>query len=123
MNAAPLARGATSSAEGVASPWYRRLYAVVLAGIILGALLGYCFPDVGERMKPLGDLFIRLIRMMIEPIVFTTVVVGVGSMGNVREVGRVGLKALITLIQSGLFQVASASKKTVSRKGRNLRLG
>lgn len=91
----PATCGAMAKADLAATPWYRRQYAFVLAGIILGALLGYCFPDVGERMKPLGDLFIRLIRMMIEPIVFATVVVGVGSMGNVREVGRVGLKALV----------------------------
>jgi aerobic C4-dicarboxylate transport protein len=76
-------------------PWYRRLYTLVLAAIVLGALLGYFFPDFAQRLRPLGDLFIRLIRMMIEPIIFTTVVVGVGRMSSMREVGRVGLKALI----------------------------
>jgi aerobic C4-dicarboxylate transport protein len=76
-------------------PWYRRLYTLVLAAIVLGVLLGYFFPDFAQHLKPLGDLFIRLIRMMIEPIIFTTVVVGVGRMGNMKEVGRVGLKALI----------------------------
>src|SRR5580692_5758824 len=76
-------------------PWYRRLYTLVLASIVLGALLGYFFPDFAQRLGPLGDLFIRLIRMMIEPIIFTTVVVGVGRMGSMKDVGRVGLKALI----------------------------
>jgi aerobic C4-dicarboxylate transport protein len=76
-------------------PWYRRLYTLVLAAIVLGALLGYFFPDFAQRLRPLGDVFIRLIRMMIEPIIFTTVVVGVGRMGSMKEVGRVGLKALI----------------------------
>jgi aerobic C4-dicarboxylate transport protein len=76
-------------------PWYRRLYTLVLAAIVLGALLGYFCPDFAQRLRPLGDLFIRLIRMMIEPIIFTTVVVGVGRMSSMREVGRVGLKALI----------------------------
>jgi aerobic C4-dicarboxylate transport protein len=76
-------------------PWYRRLYTLVLAAIVLGALLGYFYPDFAQRLRPLGDLFIRLIRMMIEPIIFTTVVVGVGRMSSMREVGRVGLKALI----------------------------
>jgi aerobic C4-dicarboxylate transport protein len=76
-------------------PWYRRLYTLVLASIVLGALLGYFFPDFAQRLRPLGDLFIRLIRMMIEPIIFTTVIVGVGRMGSMKEVGRVGLKALI----------------------------
>lgn len=92
---APLPSSVAAGADLSATPWYRRQYALVLAGILLGALVGGLFPDVGERLKPLGDLFIRLIRMMIEPIVFTTVVVGVGSMGNMREVGRVGLKALV----------------------------
>jgi aerobic C4-dicarboxylate transport protein len=76
-------------------PWYRRLYTLVLVAIVSGALLGYCFPEFAQRLGPLGDLFIRLIRMMIEPIIFTTVVVGVGRMGSMKEVGRVGLKALI----------------------------
>ncbi|MBS0419704.1 MAG: C4-dicarboxylate transporter DctA [Proteobacteria bacterium] len=92
-NAAPIA--AAPQMGSSATPWYRRLYTVVLAAIIAGAVLGYCYPDVGANLKPLGDLFIRLIRMMIEPIVFVTVVVGVGNMGNAREVGRVGLKAFI----------------------------
>ena len=76
-------------------PWYRRLYTLVLVAIALGALLGYFFPDFAQRLEPLGDVFIRLIRMMIEPIIFTTVVVGVGRMGSMKDVGRVGLKALI----------------------------
>ena len=76
-------------------PWYRRLYTLVLAAIVLGALLGYFFPDFAQRLGLLGDVFIRLIRMMIEPIIFTTVVVGVGRMGSMKDVGRVGLKALI----------------------------
>jgi aerobic C4-dicarboxylate transport protein len=76
-------------------PWYRRLYTLVLAAIVLGALLGYFCPDFAQRLGPLGDLFIRLIRMMIEPIIFTTVVVGVGRMGSMKDVGRVGLKALV----------------------------
>ena len=77
------------------TPWYRRLYTLVLAAIVLGALLGYFLPDFAQRLRPLGDVFIRLIRMMIEPIIFTTVVVGVGRMGSMKDVGRVGLKALI----------------------------
>ena len=85
----------TQAPPRVAVPWYRRLYTLVLAAIVLGALLGYFCPDFAQRLRPLGDLFIRLIRMMIEPIIFSTVVVGVGRMGSMREVGRVGLKALI----------------------------
>jgi len=76
-------------------PLYRRLYLQVLCAITVGALLGYWRPDIALQMKPLGDLFIKLIKMMIEPIIFTTVVVGVAKMGSMKEVGRVGLKALV----------------------------
>jgi aerobic C4-dicarboxylate transport protein len=89
------ASGVESLSARASLPWYRRLYTLVLAAIVLGALLGYLFPDFAQSLQPLGDLFIRLIRMMIEPIIFTTVVVGVGRMGSMKEVGRVGLKALI----------------------------
>jgi aerobic C4-dicarboxylate transport protein len=119
LNVAPLSAGAVLSA----TPWYRRQYAVVLAGILLGALVGYLFPDVGERLKPLGDLFIRLIRMMIEPIVFTTVVVGVGSMGNMREVGRVGLKALVYFeVLSGIALVLGMAAANLLTPGSGIEL-
>lgn len=73
----------------------RKLYVQVLLAIAIGIGLGYLKPDLAEQMKPLGDLFIKVIKMMIAPIIFSTVVVGVAKMGNLREVGRVGLKALI----------------------------
>jgi aerobic C4-dicarboxylate transport protein len=76
-------------------PFYTRLYAQVLAGIALGILLGYVAPARGEAMRPLGDGFIKLIKMMIAPIVFATVVVGIGKMGSMRGVGRIGLKAIV----------------------------
>src|SRR5882724_11007833 len=78
-----------------AVPLYRRLYCQVLVAIAVGAALGYLRPDLAQAMKPLGDVFIKLIRMMIEPIIFTTVVVGVARMGSMKAVGRVGLKALV----------------------------
>jgi aerobic C4-dicarboxylate transport protein len=76
-------------------PLYRRLYFQVLLAILIGVALGHFQPDLAQKMKPLGDLFIKLIRMLIAPIIFTTVVVGVARMGNMKEVGRVGLKALV----------------------------
>ncbi len=75
--------------------FYRHLYFQVLAAIILGVVLGHFAPSLGTSMKPLGDAFVKLIKMMIAPIVFTTVVVGIAKMGDMKEVGRVGLKALI----------------------------
>src|ERR1700757_5200230 len=76
-------------------PWYRILYAQVLIAIALGILVGYFYPDLGKELKPLGDGFIALIKMMIAPVIFCTVVHGISSMGDLKRVGRVGLKALI----------------------------
>jgi aerobic C4-dicarboxylate transport protein len=76
-------------------PLYRRLYFQVLLGILLGIVLGWVRPDLGVAMKPLGDAFIKLIRMVIAPIIFATVVVGIAKMGDMKEVGRIGVKALL----------------------------
>lgn len=76
-------------------PWYRVLYVQVLLAMLVGILLGRFFPNAGMAMKPLGDGFVALIRMMIAPIVFCTVVQGIGSMRDMRKVGRVGVKALL----------------------------
>jgi aerobic C4-dicarboxylate transport protein len=74
---------------------FSSLYFQVLTGISLGILLGHFFPAYGEAMKPLGDGFIKLIKMVIAPIIFGTIVVGIARMGDMRKVGRVGVKALI----------------------------
>jgi aerobic C4-dicarboxylate transport protein len=71
------------------------LYVQVLVAIVLGVLLGHFAPDWAVPLKPLGDGFIKLIRMLIAPIIFTTVVAGIAGMGDLRKVGRVGMKALI----------------------------
>src|SRR3954465_14402759 len=71
------------------------LYVQVLLGIALGALLGFVAPEYGTAMKPLGDGFIKLVRMLIAPIIFTTVVVGIAQTGAVREIGRIGVRALL----------------------------
>jgi aerobic C4-dicarboxylate transport protein len=76
-------------------PLYQKLYVQVLLGIFLGVAVGYFYPKIGVDLKPLGDAFIKLIKMMIAPIIFTTVVVGIAHMGHMRDVGRVGLKALV----------------------------
>ncbi len=78
-----------------ARPWYRSLYAQVLLAIAVGAVLGHVRPHLGESLRPLGDAFIRLIRMVIAPIVFCTVVVGIAGMGDMKKVGRVGARALV----------------------------
>jgi aerobic C4-dicarboxylate transport protein len=76
-------------------PWYTVLYVQVLIAIALGILLGHFFPKTGTAMKPLGDGFIQLIKMMIAPVIFCTVVHGIASMSDLTKVGRVGLKALV----------------------------
>src|SRR5947207_9661869 len=76
-------------------PFYTHLYAQVLTAIVLGILLGHFYPQLGEQTKTLGDGFIKLIKMLIAPIIFCTVVHGIASMEDLKKVGRVGLKALI----------------------------
>ncbi|HEY6831521.1 MAG TPA: dicarboxylate/amino acid:cation symporter [Pseudolabrys sp.] len=75
-------------------PWYSILYVQVLIAIVVGVIVGHFFPDTGKALKPLGDAFIALIRMMIAPVIFCTVVHGISSMGDLRRVGRVGIKTL-----------------------------
>jgi aerobic C4-dicarboxylate transport protein len=76
-------------------PWYSLIYVQVLVAIALGIALGHFYPAAGTAMKPLGDAFIQLIRMMIAPVIFCTVVHGIASMSDLTKVGRVGLKALV----------------------------
>jgi aerobic C4-dicarboxylate transport protein len=76
-------------------PWYRHLYVQVLIAIAFGVLLGHFYPETGAAMKPLGDAFIKLIKMLIAPIIFFTVVHGIASMEDMKKVGRVGIKALV----------------------------
>jgi aerobic C4-dicarboxylate transport protein len=74
---------------------FRHLYVQVLVAIILGVVLGQTEPQWGEAMKPLGDAFIKLIKMLIAPIIFLTVVTGIAGMGDLKKIGRVGFKALL----------------------------
>ncbi len=74
---------------------HRILYVQVLAAILLGIAVGYVFPAAGIALKPLGDGFIALIKMMIAPMIFCTVVHGIGAMGDLKKVGRIGWKTLI----------------------------
>jgi aerobic C4-dicarboxylate transport protein len=75
--------------------WLKNLYVQVLAAVVFGAVLGHLWPHAGESLKPLGDGFIKLIKMMVGPVVFTTVVTGIAKMGDLKRVGRVGLKAFL----------------------------
>ncbi|HXE47760.1 MAG TPA: dicarboxylate/amino acid:cation symporter, partial [Ramlibacter sp.] len=76
-------------------PIYRSLYAQVITAVVIGVLLGHFYPALGAEMKPLGDGFIKLIKMMIAPIIFCTVVVGIAGMEDMKKVGKTGGLALL----------------------------
>src|ERR1700750_642116 len=74
-------------------PLWREQYVLVVAGAALGALLGALFPNFAVELKPLGDVFISLIKMTIAPLIFLVVVTGIAQVGDMKAVGRIGLKA------------------------------
>jgi aerobic C4-dicarboxylate transport protein len=78
-------------------PWYKILYVQVLLAIVLGIIVGWLFPDLGKNdwIKALGDGFVKLIRMVIAPVIFCTVVSGIAHISEVKKVGRVAVKALV----------------------------
>ncbi|WP_427024106.1 dicarboxylate/amino acid:cation symporter [Aureimonas ureilytica] len=76
-------------------PFYAQLYVQVLAAIAVGILLGHFYPQTGESMKPLGDAFIKLVKMIIAPVIFLTIVTGIAGMSDLKKVGRVAGKAML----------------------------
>ena len=90
MSTAPL-----SAAPAVKPPLYKSLYFQVITAIVIGVILGHFYPQTGEAMKPLGDGFIKLIKMIIAPIIFCTVVVGIAGMEDMKKVGKTGGLALL----------------------------
>ncbi len=76
-------------------PWYRVLYIQVIIAVLLGIAVGCVHPEFGKSLEPLGVGFIKLIKMMIAPIIFCTVVHGIASVGDLRKLGRVGIKAIV----------------------------
>ena len=84
-----------SVAQSSKIPWYRILYVQVLLAVAAGILVGAFFPEFGKSLKPLGDGFIKLVKMMIAPIIFCSVVHGIASMGDLKRLGRTGFKTLV----------------------------
>jgi aerobic C4-dicarboxylate transport protein len=78
--------------QGARPPFWRSLYAQVLLAIALGILLGWAAPDIGASLKPLGDAFIKLVKMVIAPVIFLTVVTGIAGLSHLGDLGRVALK-------------------------------
>src|ERR1043166_7666887 len=83
------------SAQRQRRPIYRDLSFQVLAGMVLGVAVGFLLPNVGARLQPLGDVFIRLISMAVGPVIFCSVVGGIAGVGDMKKVGRVAIIALI----------------------------
>ena len=107
--------------KAASAPIYTRLYFQVVTGIILGVVLGFLWPETGAAMRPLGDGFIKLIRMIIAPIIFGTVVVGIAKMGDMKEVGRIGIKALVYFeVVSTLALVVGLVVVNVLQPGRGI---
>lgn len=82
------------------------LYIMVIASVILGAAVGLLFPEFGKSLKPLGDGFVSLIKMMIGPVIFCTIVLGIGSIAKAATVGKVGGMALLYFITMSTFALA-----------------
>ena len=76
-------------------PIYKNLTFQVLIAIIIGATIAAIRPSWGVALGPLGEMFIRLVKMVVTPIIFLTVVVGISSMGNLKKAGRLGMKAIV----------------------------
>jgi aerobic C4-dicarboxylate transport protein len=106
MHATPALAAPSSGLPPARQPWYKVLYIQVLIAIALAIVLGAAAPDIAKAMKPLGDAFIALIRMLIAPVIFCTVVHGIGSIGDLKKVGRVGLKALFYFEVVSTFALA-----------------
>src|SRR6266850_6555998 len=91
----PMHPDPTPTAANGAPAKRNTLYLQVLAGVVIGIAIGHFDPAFGVKLKWLGDAFVNLIKMLIAPIIFSTVVVGLAGMGDLKKVGRVGVKALI----------------------------
>src|SRR5215207_2061307 len=89
------AQGQTPALPTRRKPLYKQIYFWVLVGITLGILVGHFFPAIGRALEPVGESFVNLIKMVIAPVIFCTVVAGITGMSDLRSVGRIGVKALV----------------------------
>ncbi|ALV05688.1 dicarboxylate/amino acid:cation symporter [Roseateles depolymerans] len=89
------ASSAHTGARPAPVPFYKQLYVQVVVAIVIGVLLGYFEPKYGVALKPLGDAFIKLVKMIIAPVIFLTIVTGIASMTHLKSVGRVFGKAMV----------------------------
>ncbi|WP_347109195.1 cation:dicarboxylase symporter family transporter [Paenarthrobacter sp. S56] len=87
-------------------PLYKSLFVQILVAVAAGITIGYLWPDIGASLRPLGDGFIQLIKMIIAPLIFMVIVTGISAVGDVKAVGRVGIKALAYFTAATLFALA-----------------
>jgi aerobic C4-dicarboxylate transport protein len=101
-----------------AKRWYAELYVQVLAGIVAGVVLGWVAPQAGAALRPLGDVFLKMIKMVVGLVIFCTVVSGIGGMRDLKKVGRVGGKALLYFeVLSTLALLMGALAANILRPG------
>jgi aerobic C4-dicarboxylate transport protein len=107
----------------VRRPFYLSLYFMVLVAIVSGGLIGHLWPDVGVSLKPLGDAFIKLVKMVIAPVIFLTIVTGITGMRDIGKVGRVAAKAFgYFLVFSTLALIVGLVTANVIQPGRGLNI-
>ncbi|MFF2842549.1 cation:dicarboxylate symporter family transporter [Paenarthrobacter sp. NPDC057981] len=97
---------ASTVSPAAKKPLYKSLFFQILVAVVLGISIGYLWPDLGSALRPLGDGFIQLIKMIIAPLIFLVIVTGISAVGDVKAVGRVGVKALIYFTAATLFALA-----------------
>ncbi len=113
----------SETAPVVRRPFYRHLYFQVLIAIALGALIGHFWPTFGESLKPLGDGFIKLVKMVIAPVIFLTIVTGIAGMRDLGSVGRVAAKAFAYfLVFSTLALIVGLIIANIVRPGHGLNI-
>lgn len=103
MNLPSAAAVSTDTKLPARKPFYRQLFFQILVAVCLGVLIGHFWPDLGANLRPLGDGFIQLIKMIIAPLIFLVIVTGISAVGDVKAVGRVGVKALLYFTGATLF--------------------
>ena len=112
-----------SAGPAVRRPFYRSLYFTVLLAIVAGALVGHFWPELGKSLKPLGDAFIKLVKMIIAPVIFLTIATGIAGMRDLSQVGRVAAKAFgYFLVFSTLALIIGLVIANVVQPGRGLNI-
>jgi aerobic C4-dicarboxylate transport protein len=114
---------ASAGAPVARRPFYRSLYFIVLVAIIAGGAIGHFWPDFGESLKPLGDGFIKLVKMIIAPVIFLTITTGIAGMRDLKQIGRVATKAFAYfLVFSTLALIIGLVIANVVQPGRGLNI-